>query len=108
VQYTVLAEIPATSPADEHSIKKCGLHQPWPSPYSPTSVTSGSTPATTPRPPADPAGSIFDERPVHDQVSVFGSDGFCGFYGECESGCSSATGRAGGGVPPLLPAGAVH
>ena len=28
VQYTVLAEIPATNPADAHSTKKFGLHQP--------------------------------------------------------------------------------
>jgi hypothetical protein len=31
VQYTVLAEIPATNPADARSIKKFGLHQPRPS-----------------------------------------------------------------------------
>jgi hypothetical protein len=28
VQYTVLAENPATNPADAHSLKKFGLHQP--------------------------------------------------------------------------------
>jgi hypothetical protein len=50
VQYTVLAEIPATSPADAHSTKKFGLHQPRPYPDSPSSVTSSCTTATTPRP----------------------------------------------------------
>jgi hypothetical protein len=56
VQYTVLAEIPATNPADAHSTKKFGLHQPRPSPDSPSSVTSCSTTATTsrPRPPPPP------------------------------------------------------
>jgi hypothetical protein len=48
VQYTVLAEIPATNPADAHSTKKFGLHQPRPSPESPLSVTGSSTTATTP------------------------------------------------------------
>jgi hypothetical protein len=39
VQYTVLAEIPATNPADAHSTKKFGLHQPRPSPDSPSLVS---------------------------------------------------------------------
>jgi hypothetical protein len=47
VQYTVLAEIPATNLADAHSAKKFGLHQPRPSPDSPSSVTGSSTTATT-------------------------------------------------------------
>jgi hypothetical protein len=52
VQYTVLAEIPATNPADgaPHSTKKFGLHQPRPSLDPPSSVTGSSTAATTPRP----------------------------------------------------------
>jgi hypothetical protein len=37
VQYAVLAEIPATNPADAYSTKKFGLHQPRPSPDSPSS-----------------------------------------------------------------------
>jgi hypothetical protein len=45
VQYTVLTEIPATNPADAHSLKKFGLHQPRPSPDSPSSVTGSSTAA---------------------------------------------------------------
>jgi hypothetical protein len=40
VQYTVLAEIPATNPADAHSTKNFGVHQPRPSPGSPSSVTT--------------------------------------------------------------------
>jgi hypothetical protein len=47
VQHTVLAESPATNPADAHSTKKFGLHQPRPSPDSPSSVTRSSTTATT-------------------------------------------------------------
>jgi hypothetical protein len=62
-----------------HSTKKFGLHQPRPSPDPPTSVTSCSTPATTPRP---PAGSVFDD--LYGQDSVFGSDGSDGFDGESE------------------------
>jgi hypothetical protein len=58
VQYTVLAEIPATDPADAHSTKKSGLHQLRPSPGSPSSVTSCSTAATTPRPLALPAEDL--------------------------------------------------
>ena len=40
--YAVLAEIPATNPnpADAHSTKNFGVHQPRPSPGSPSSVTS--------------------------------------------------------------------
>jgi hypothetical protein len=42
VQYTALAEIPATNPADAHahSAKNFGLNQSRPSPGSPSSVTS--------------------------------------------------------------------
>jgi hypothetical protein len=68
---TVLAEIPATNPADAHSTKKSGLHQPRPSSDSPSSVTSCSTTATTPRPLARHA---FDD--LHGQDSVVGSDDF--------------------------------
>jgi hypothetical protein len=82
VQYTVLAEIPATNPADAHSTKKFGLHQPRSSPDSPSSVTSCSTPAITPRP---LAGIIFDD--LYDQDPVIGSNGFDGFYDERESEC---------------------
>jgi hypothetical protein len=64
VLHTVLAEIPATSPADAHSTKKFGLHQPRPSPDSPS-------PATTPRPPARHA-----LEDLHDQDSVVGSGSF--------------------------------
>jgi hypothetical protein len=39
VQYTVLTEIPATNPADAHSTKNFGLHQPRPSPGPPSSVS---------------------------------------------------------------------
>jgi hypothetical protein len=39
VQYTVLAETPATNSADAHSTKKFGLHQPRPSPDSPSLVS---------------------------------------------------------------------
>jgi hypothetical protein len=46
VQYTVLAENPATNPADAHGLKKFGLHQPRPSPGPPSSVTGSSTAAT--------------------------------------------------------------
>jgi hypothetical protein len=71
VQYTVLAEIPATNPADAHSTKKFGLHQPRPSPDSPSPVTGNSTTATTPRPPARHA-----LEDLFDQDSVVGSGGF--------------------------------
>jgi hypothetical protein len=71
VQYAVLAGIPATNPADAHSTKKFGLHQPRPSPGSPSSVTSCSTTATTPRPLARHA---FDD--LYGQDSVVGSGGF--------------------------------
>jgi hypothetical protein len=80
VQYTVLAEIPATNPADAHSTKKFGLHQPRPSPGSPSSVTSCSTTATTPHPLAHHAiGGLYD------QDSVVGSDGFDGMNDEGDS-----------------------
>jgi hypothetical protein len=69
----VLAEIPATNPADAHSTKKFGLHQPRPSPGSPSSVTSCSTAATTSRP---LARHVFDD--LYGQDSVVGSDGFDG------------------------------
>jgi hypothetical protein len=84
VQYTVLAEIPATNPADAHSTKKFGLHQPRPSPGPPSSVTSSSTAATTPRPPARHA---LDD--LCDQDSVGGSDGFDGM---CDEGGSDGLG----------------
>jgi hypothetical protein len=71
VQHTVLAEIPATTPADAHSTKKFGLHQPRPSADSPSSVTSNFTTATTPRPPARHA-----LEDLYDQDSVVGSGGF--------------------------------
>jgi len=72
VQHTVLAaESPATNPADAHSTKKFGLHQPRPSPGSPSSVTRSSTAATTPRPPARHA-----LEGLCDQDSVVGPDGF--------------------------------
>jgi hypothetical protein len=45
-----LIRLPITNPADAHSTKKSGLHQPRPYPDSPSSVTSCSTTATTPRP----------------------------------------------------------
>jgi hypothetical protein len=80
VQYTVLAEIPATTPTDAHSTKKFGLHQPHPSPDSPSSVTSCSTTATTPRPLVHHA---FDD--LHDQDSVVGSGGFDGMNDEGDS-----------------------
>jgi hypothetical protein len=70
VQYTVLAEIPATNSADAHSTKKFGLHQPRLSPGSPSSVISCSTAATTPRPLARRA---FDD--LYGQDSVVGSGG---------------------------------
>jgi hypothetical protein len=73
VQYTVLAEIPATNPADAHSTKNFGLHQPRPSPDSPSSVTSCSTTATTSRP---LACRVFDD--LYGQDSVVGSDGLDG------------------------------
>jgi hypothetical protein len=83
VQYTVrLAEVPATNPADAHSTKKFGLHQPRPSPDPPSSVTSCSTAATTPRPLARHA---FDD--LYDQDPVVGSDGFDGMNGEGDSDC---------------------
>jgi hypothetical protein len=85
VQHTVLAEIPATSPEDSHSTKKVGLHQPRPSPYSPTSVTSCATSATTPRPPAAAPSST--TCTANGQDAVFGSGGSDGFYNEGESGC---------------------
>jgi hypothetical protein len=70
-QHPVLAESPATNPADAHSTKKFGLHQPRPSPDSPSSVTRSSTAATTPRPPARHA-----LEDLFDQDSVVGSGGF--------------------------------
>jgi hypothetical protein len=70
VQYAVLAEIPATNPADAHSTKKFGLHQPRPSPDSPSSVTSFSTAATTSRP---LACHVFDD--LNGRDSVVGSAG---------------------------------
>jgi hypothetical protein len=81
VQYTVLAEIPATNPSDAHSTKKFGLHQPRPSPGSPSSVTRCSTTATTPRPLARHA---LDGLYGQDSV-VRGSDGFDGMYDEGDS-----------------------
>jgi len=80
VQYTVLAEIPATNPADAHSTKKFGLHQPRPSPDSPSSVTGNSTTATTPSPLACHA---LDD--LYGQDSVRSSDGFDGMYNEGDS-----------------------
>jgi hypothetical protein len=71
VQYTVLAEIPTTGPADVQSANKFCLHQPRPSPDSPSSVTSCSTTATTPRPLARHA---FDD--LCGQDPVVGSDDF--------------------------------
>jgi hypothetical protein len=73
VQYTVLADIPATNPADAHSTKKFGLHQPRPSPGSPSSVTGSSTTATTPR---HLACHALDD--LCGQDSVRSSDGFGG------------------------------
>jgi hypothetical protein len=63
--------------------------------------SASRTPATTPRP---PAGTIFDG--LYDQDSVIGSDGFDGFYDECESGCCSDR----RGAPPSspLPSGVMH
>jgi hypothetical protein len=78
----VLAEIPATSPADAHSTKKFGLHQPRRSPDPPSSVTSSSTTATTPRPLVRYA---LDDLRDHD--SVVGSDGFDGMNAEGDSDC---------------------
>jgi hypothetical protein len=50
VQYTVLAEIPATNPADAHSTKKFGLHQPRPLQTLPRQLQAAlATTATTPR-----------------------------------------------------------
>jgi hypothetical protein len=73
-QHSVLAEIPATNPADAHSTKKFGLHQPRPSPDSPSSVTGSSTASTTPRPPARHAlEDLFDQDPVVGSGG-FGSD----------------------------------
>jgi hypothetical protein len=82
VQYTVLAKIPATNPADAHSPKEFGLHQPRPSPDSPSPVTGSSTAATTPRPPA--CHGLAD---LCGQDSVRSSDGFDGMYkkGDSES-----------------------
>jgi hypothetical protein len=80
VQYTVLAEIPATNPADAHSTKKIGLHQPRPSPGSPSSVTSCSTAATTPCP---LARHVFDG--LYGQASVVGSEGSDGLNDEGDS-----------------------
>jgi hypothetical protein len=77
---TVLAEIPATNPADAHSTKKFGLHQPRPSPDSPSSVTGSSKTATTPRPLACHA---LDD--LYGQDSVRSSDGFDGMYNEGDS-----------------------
>ena len=81
VQYTVLAEIPATNPADAHSTKKFGLHQPRPSPDSPSSVTGNSTTANKPSPLACHA---LDD--LYGQDSVRSSDGFDGMYNEGDSG----------------------
>jgi hypothetical protein len=81
VQYAVLAENPATNPADAHSLKKFGLHQPRPSPDSPSPVTGSSTAATTPRPPA--CHGLDD---LCGQDSVRSSDGFDGMYNEGDSG----------------------
>jgi hypothetical protein len=80
VQYTVLAEIPATNPADAHSTKKFGLqHQPLST--APLSRLRSHSPVTSCslhqlphrfRPPAD---TIFDD--LYDRDSVIGSpDGF--------------------------------
>jgi hypothetical protein len=80
VQYTVLAEIPATDPVDAHSTKKFGLHQPRPSPGPPSSVTSCSTTATTPRP---LARHVFDD--LYGQDPVVGSDGPDGLNDEGDS-----------------------
>ena len=80
VQYTVLAEIPATNPADARSTKKFGLHQLRPSSGPPSSVTSCSTTATTPRPLARHA---FED--LHDQDPVVGSGGFDGMNDEGDS-----------------------
>jgi hypothetical protein len=80
VQYTVLAEIPATDPADAHITKKFGLHQPRPSPDSPSSVTGSSTTATTPR---HLACHALDD--LRGQDSVRSSDGFDGMYNEGDS-----------------------
>jgi hypothetical protein len=83
VQYTVLAEIPATNPADAYSTKKFGLRQPRPSPGPPSSVTSSSTVATTPRPPARHAPF----EGLYGQDSVVGSGGFDGMNDEGDSDC---------------------
>jgi hypothetical protein len=81
LQYAVLAEIPATNPADAHSTKKFGLHQPRPcSPDSPSSVTSCSTTATTPCP---LARHVFDD--LYGQDPVVGSDGLDGLNDEGDS-----------------------
>jgi hypothetical protein len=80
VQYTVLAEIPATNPADALSTKKFGLHQPRPSPDSPSSVTGSSITATTPR---HLACHALDD--LYGQDSVRSSDGFDGMYNEGDS-----------------------
>jgi hypothetical protein len=83
VQYTVLAEIPATNPADAHSGWRKEI---WPAstaplcPGSPSSVTSCATAATTPRPLARHA---FDD--LHGQDSVVGSDGIDGLNDEDDS-----------------------
>jgi hypothetical protein len=76
---TRLAEIPATNPADAHSTKKFGLHQPRPSPDSPSSVTGSSKTATTPRPLACPLDGLYG------QDSVRSSDGFDGMCNEGDS-----------------------
>jgi hypothetical protein len=81
VQYTGLAEIPATNPADAHSTKKFGLHQPRPSPGPPSSVAGSSTAATTPARPL--ACHALDN--LYGQDSVRSSDGFDGMYNEGDS-----------------------
>jgi hypothetical protein len=85
-----IAEIPATNPADApHSTKKFGLHQPRPSPGSPSSITSCSTAATTTSRPL--ARHVFDD--LYGQDPVVGSDGFDGMCNEGDSdglGCYKA------------------
>jgi hypothetical protein len=81
VQYTVLAEIPATSPADAHSTKKFGLHQAPTAPLSRPSHVSYKLLYTS-YPSASSCGlTVFDD--LYGQDSVFGSDSSGGFYDEC-------------------------
>jgi hypothetical protein len=55
-------EDPRAKDVGGHSTKRFGLHQPSPSPDSPSSVTRSSTAATTPRPPARHAlEDLFDQ-----------------------------------------------